>query len=629
MKKRICCALLCAALTLALLPAGALAAAVPTEEEAAQVMAALEIMVGDQNGNLNLTNNITRAEFTKMAVSASSFSGSVGSTTSVSPYPDLPRTHWAAPAVQAAVEHGLVHGYTDGTFRPNRNITLAEGVTVALYLLGYTDGDFVGAFPAGQMNLYRNLKLDQGVSASTPETPITRRDAMYLFYNLMTTRTKTGQVYLTTLGHSLTPSGEIDRVALINAAMDGPTTADGSWQSRVGFDLATAKVYRGGVKTTLSAIQSGDVLYWSKPMRTVWAFTDKVTGTYQSASPSVSNPTAVTVAGTTYSIETAAAAFDLSDLGGHPLGSTVTLLLGRSGGVAAVLDSAGGAQSAATVYGVVTGLGKSTYTDTSGSKYSADTVTLMATDGRTYSYQHSTSGFSVGDVVKAAPVGAAVTVSHASSGSLSGVMNAEGTAIGSHKLAAGAAILETYGETGVRKVYPSRLAGVNLTGSAVRCYATNAAGEITDLILKDVTGDGHSYGVLTKVTESAFGMSLMAAYEYDLNGQSGAWQTSGKSFNVKTGPCGAVTSGSAMTGVQLERLYNLTAVELTSASTSSCVGKDGKTYRMGDNVAVYERSGGTYRGTTLSQMQGAGKRLTGYYDKPESEGGRIRVIVAQ
>ena len=33
---------------------------------------------------------------------------------------------------------------------------------------------------------------------------------MYLFYNLLTAPTKNGQVYLTTLGHSLTASGEID-----------------------------------------------------------------------------------------------------------------------------------------------------------------------------------------------------------------------------------------------------------------------------------------------------------------------------------------------------------------------------------------------------------------------------------
>lgn len=43
----------------------------PAEEDAAQVLAALDIMVGDASGNLNLDASVTRAEFTKMAVAAS------------------------------------------------------------------------------------------------------------------------------------------------------------------------------------------------------------------------------------------------------------------------------------------------------------------------------------------------------------------------------------------------------------------------------------------------------------------------------------------------------------------------------------------------------------------------------
>ena len=620
MKKRICALLLTAALALSLAPAAFAASQVSTEE-AAQVLAAMDIMVGDERGNLNLTNDVTRAEFTKMAVAASPFAEGVGDTAMVSPYPDVTYRHWAASYVQAAVEHGLVNGYTDGTFRPGNRITLAEGATMALRLLGYTADDFTGAYPTGQMNLYRSLKLDQGVSSSTPSAVMSRQDALFLFYNLLTARTKTGQVYLTTLGYTLTASGEIDRVALINRAMDGPAVASGDWQSKIDFDLSTAKVYRNGAVSGVSAIRSGDVLYWSSSMRTLWVYSDQVTGTYQSASPSPSNPSAVTVAGSTYTIETASAAFALSDLGGHPVGSTVTLLLGRSGGVAAVLEPETAA-SAGTVYGVVTELGTASYTDASGNRYSAETVTLMGTDGRAHSYQWPTSSFHVGDVVQASATGATVTLSRASSGALSGVVNGTGTAIGSRPLAGDAAILETYGESGVRKVYPSRLIGVSLSGSAVRFYATNSSGEITDLILRDVTGDGHSYGVATSVRETGYGMILMGVYEYDLNGQKGIYQSSDKLFSVKEGPCGMVRTAAGM-----ERLYNLTAVRLQSADGSTCMGADGVSYRKGDNVVVYERRNGAWYATTLSRV--AGKSLTGYYDKAERDGGRIRVIVAQ
>ena len=69
MKKRLLSGLLAVVLVLGLLPAAF--AAAPAQEEAAQVLAALDIMVGDENGNLNLDRAVTRAEFTKMAVAAS------------------------------------------------------------------------------------------------------------------------------------------------------------------------------------------------------------------------------------------------------------------------------------------------------------------------------------------------------------------------------------------------------------------------------------------------------------------------------------------------------------------------------------------------------------------------------
>ena len=39
------------------------------------------------------------------------------------------------------------------------------------------------------------------------------------------------------MGHSLTLSGEIDRVALVNSTLKGPILAAGDWQSLPGFDL--------------------------------------------------------------------------------------------------------------------------------------------------------------------------------------------------------------------------------------------------------------------------------------------------------------------------------------------------------------------------------------------------------
>ena len=612
MKKRVLAALLAAALSLSLVTP---ALALTRREEAAQVLSALAIMTGDEKGDLDLSAPVTRAEFVKMLMAASPIS--VGDVTYVSPYPDVPASHWAAPYVEAAVAAGYVTGYLDGTFRPDSQIQLVEGVSMVLSLLGYTNEDFSGAWGSGQMAKYQSLNLDRGVTAGKND-PMTRQDALWLFYNLLTAPTKAGQIYLTTLGHSLTASGEIDRVALINSAMEGPVVAEGDWQASVPFSLTTAAVYRDGKAAQPADIQTLDVVYYSKSMHTVWAWSGKATGAIQQIS-TTANPTAVTVGGQTYAIETASAAYDLSDLGSFRVGDNVTLLLGRSGGVAAVRTPG---ESGGTVCGVVTAIGTASYQDENGHTYTADTITLTATDGGTYSYRcdNADSMFDPGDLVQ---VTGGTEVSRLSSASLTGRVSADGTAIGSNPLAAGAEILDTYGDTQALRVYPSRLAGVNLTSGMVRWYSTNTRGEIDRLILNDVTGDLHQYGVLTDVTEQSFGMVLMSSYVYDIAGVPGVSTSQTAIWNLEEGPCQVRTDGKAV-----ERIYNLTGVELTAVDGKTAMAGT-QAWTISDSVVVYEYRDNTYYLSDLSRVSGGGYDLTGWYDKAQDQGGRIRVIIAE
>ncbi len=610
MKNKLMSGLLCAALLLSLAAPAFAAEAQVSQTEAAQVLAALDIMAGDENGNLNLERQITRAEFTKLAVAASVYASGVGPTASVSPYPDVPKNNWAAPFVQVAKEKELVSGYLDGTFRPMNHITLVEGVTMALSLLGYRKEDFSGAWGSGQMAMYQTLKLDRGISASQGD-PMTKQDALWLFYNLLTAKTKTGQVYLTTLGHALTPAGEIDRVALMNAAMEGPVVAEDGWQRAVPFDVSGAVVYRGGALSTLAALQSTDVIYWSKPMRTLWAYTGKATGAIQKVSPSAAAPTSVTVGGQTYALETAAAAYALSDLGSYKAGDTVTLLLGRNGAVAAV-RAPGETKSA--IYGIVTAIGTDTYRDADGKTYTAGTVYLTATDGSGYSYlwESKNKTLEPGDLVRVT----GGQVEKLSQTTLTGKAD-------NLRFAPDVEILDTYGKITAGRVYPSRLAGLTLKEGMVRYYATNSRGEISHMILKDVTGDLHQYGVLTEVNEAAIGMSLMAVYTYDVGGVPGQYNSTKSVWNLETGPCQVKLDGKTV-----DRIYNLTEVKLSSVSEGKALSGN-QTYTLADSVAVYELRDKTYYLTDLSRVNTGGYTLTGWYDRAESEGGRVRVIVAK
>ena len=626
MKQRLLSGLLCAVLVLGLLPglAPAAQAAAPAEEDAAQVLAALDIMVGDASGSLNLDASVTRAEFTKMAVAASTSRDAVGDTVAVKPYPDVPQTHWAAPYIKAAVDLGLVQGDLHGNFNPGRTITLAEGVTIVLRLLGYEDADFTGVWPSGQMAQYRALDLDEGVTAGQ-DSAMKRRDALYLFYNLMITKNKEGTYYLNVLEPTLNlvnTAGELDRVALINSAMEGPVVASSGWQSQVGFDTASATVYRNGGESTLSAVQNQDVVYWSESMHTIWAYSDKVTGIYESAAPSASNPTSVTVAGKTYEIETTEAAYQLSDLGGYQVGDSVTLLLGRNGGVAAV-GEASLAQD--LVYGVVLSVENTTYEDSDGNSYNTRTATIFGTDGNTYRYPVESRSLEAGALVRVTNSEDGVEIRGLSSTKLTGRVSSDGKTLGRYTLASDVQIIDTYETCTPIQVYPSRLAGANLTGSTIRFYALNAQGELSHMILEDATGDLHQYGIITGVSEVSAGLVTNSAYTYDVGGVKQVFTSDTTIYNLKSDPC-QVKMESDTT---VERLYNLTEVEVDSINGNTIVDAQNHSYTLSDNVAVYVYENNEYQLTSLERVSGGDYRLTAWYDKPENAGGRIRVILAR
>ena len=612
--KRLYAALLSVCLTLALILPASAAGAAPSLEDASQAVTALGIMNGDGSGNLNLSARVTRAEFVTMAIKATPGGDGVGRA-AASPYPDVPRSHWASGYVEAAVARGLVTAFSDGTFRPDQEIKLAEAASMALSLLGYGPEDFSGAYPTGQLAMYHSLKLSQGVAAAGASSPLTRQDAVYLFYNLLSAKTKAGAPYIQSLGHSLDASGKPDVVSLVNGQMEGPVVAQGyGWQSELGF--TPSRVYRNGSAAAMANIQDYDVVYWNSSMSTVWAYAKKATGPIQAIAPSGAEPTSVTVAGRTYQIETSAAAYALSDLGGYHLGDNVTLLLGRGGGVAAVADVSA---SAGTKVGVVTKVENTTYPDGSGGTYTAQTVTLLATDGQTYQYQ-AKGGYRKGSVVRAVAAGGEISLRGQGNASLTGQVSRDGTKLGQYPFAPGAEILDVSDTRGA-VVYPSRLAGLKLDRGQVSWYSLNPQGEIEALILNDVTGDAYQYGVLTRMTEEGEGMSRYCTYEYDLGGVSYSlagstrYHLSGIGLRVLGDPAAP------------DRLQSLTATKEGQVTGNQLIAGN-QTYTLSDGVLVYEQRDGRYYLSSLARAEEGGT-VTGWYDRAEVQGGRVRVIVVK
>ena len=186
--------------------------------------------------------------------------------------------------------------------------------------------------------------------------------------------------------------------------------------------------------------------------------------------------------------------------------------------------------------------------------------------------------------------------------------------------------MDTYGDYTCRTVPVSRLAGVNLTADAVR-YAEVKDNTVTALILDDVTGDLHSYGVMTDANVvSVPGMMLIqGAYTYDIGGRSQVLPVSGKRYSVKEGPFCLMADGQ-----EVKSMKNLTKLAGVTLSGSFAV-QGGRRCTLADSVAyyTYDKSDKTYTLSTRAQVLASGGTLSAWYDKADTDGGRVRVVLAE
>ena len=613
--KKILSLLLAAVMLTGSLPA-ALAASDTSDSVIEQVVKAAEIMVGDSSGNLNLDSTVTRAEYAKMLVCASASKDSVAGASNSSPFKDVPYTHWAAGYIKTAVQQGWLSGYLDGSYKPNKTVTLEEAATGVLKLLGYSTTDLSGSYPYAQLAMYRSLGLNTRITASQGSS-MTRRNMMYLFYNLLNTKTKDGQVYAQTLGYTLNSNNEIDYLSMISDTMEGPFVVESGLSSIV--STAGRTIYRNGYASTADAVQKYDVVYYTGS--TIWAYANAVTGTYQSASPSAASPSSVTVAGNTYEIETSDAALALSTLGGLNTGDIITLLLGRDGKVAYALPAE---DYSSAVAGVVTAVSTGTYTNAVGNSYSARTITVTATDGASYTYPCSKTSIDEGTVVSIGFGSSGTDVSILKSSNISGKVS--GRSIGSKTMAKDVRILDINDDGGAKRIYYSRLNGAELESADVRWYAANADGEITDLILRDFTGDLYEYGIITSAKETSTDMELSGSYTYLLNGEKRTLTTMSMTLGASYGPARLTIEDGQLSAVRA--LYK---IKNPDSITQLGVTKDGDSWLFSDECAVYLYQNSTYSLFSLTELRNNLDKynITCYYDKDTRDGGRIRIITAQ
>ena len=479
--------------------------------------------------------NITRGAFAKMLVSFSTYRESVDAQGTVGTlYRDVPGSSQWAPYIRIAVQQGWMNGYTDGSFRPDSAVTLEEACAAVLKLLSYKTTDLTGSFPQAQLNKAQQIGLRDQLTCTQGQA-MTYEQCTLLLYNALRANTASGSAYGSALGFTVS-NGRVDTSSVLLKSRKGPFVAEEGTQ----LPFTPVSVYRNDKASASAELNKYDVYYYSESLQTVWIYTRRAAGRITAVSPSASAPTALTVAGSNYTLGSSAVASKISSLNGGGVGEVVTLLLGMDNEVADVIT---GEEADSVFYGVVQTATRSLVEDNGADVLQK--ISVMCTDGITRTVNIDKGlNYPTGWLVEISVTPEGEQVTAIESKSVSGTINDTATALGDYALADDVQILDTTSEGLAGTVRPSRIAGTKLNGLTVRYYTLNEQGQIDRLILNDVTGDLWKYGVLDDVKNLAVNASSILG---TLTGSGSSGSGSGSSGDSSSGS-GNGSSGSGSTG---------------------------------------------------------------------------------
>ena len=481
--------------------------------------------------------NVTRGAFAKMLVSFSTYRESVDAQGTVGTlYRDVPGTSQWEPYIRIAVQQGWMNGYTDGSFRPDNTVTLEEACAAVLKLLSYKTTDLTGSFPQAQLNKAQQIGLRDQLTCTQGQA-MTYEQCTLLLYNALRANTASGSAYGSSLGFTVS-NGQVDTSSVLLKSRKGPFVAEEGTQ----LPFTPVSVYRNDKTSASAELNKYDVYYYSESLQTVWIYTRRAAGRITAVSPSASAPTALTVAGSTYSLGSSAVASKISSLNGGGVGEVVTLLLGMDNEVADVIT---GEEADSVFYGVVQTATRSLVEDNGADVLQK--ISVMCTDGITRTVNIDKSlNYPTGWLVEISVTPEGEQVTAIESKSVSGTINETATALGDYALADDVQILDTTSEGLAGTVRPSRIAGTKLNALTVRYYTLNEQGQIDRLILNDVTGDLWKYGVLDDVKNLAVNASSILG-TLTGSGSSGSGSSSSGNSSSSSGSTGSTTNTTTVT----------------------------------------------------------------------------------
>lgn len=401
---------------------------------------------------------------------------------------------------------------------------------------------------------------------------------------------------------------------------------------------------KSGSKVTLSYSAAGRLEYLFLPQEdtTVNDPALRLTGIYEAASPSLKTPLRLTMLGTEFEVLPDA----MDALAAHKLGDTLTLLLTADGKVADVID---GASSLPSLVGVVTEVNSG---DTSATVTVKPVADLTDANGAPITFQGKISGsgrnLEGALVTVSSPQSGRLTLTRAEASGATGALDVAGRTLGGKALADKVYLYEQVGGGTPQAISWSQLTRSAVPESKVIYAGQNVSGQVNVLVLDDVTGDGYHYGlaqieqIATDYMDGNTVYNTGVSVQQDNNSAVGPYIGG---IDAKNGaPVGIVPSLTTLNSdPRLGGWVSLSAVKgvsrssftMNSSEGSAPIGTvtaNGLTFPIAADVHCYNAAAKTFFGTGEAGLLAAraySATLTIYYDRAPSEGGKVRVVIAE
>lgn len=157
--------------------------------QAVSELSALGVINGYEDGTFAPDKNVTRAEITKMIVTAlgsSSMSAAEAATGKDTQFNDVKGTHWASGYVTVGTSSGtqFINGYSDTEFGPDDNVTYVQAIKMLVAALGYTTyAENNGGWPNGYLSYGYSLDITKGITGVSNDTQVTRAQVAQMIDN--------------------------------------------------------------------------------------------------------------------------------------------------------------------------------------------------------------------------------------------------------------------------------------------------------------------------------------------------------------------------------------------------------------------------------------------------------------